>query len=138
MRIGGGINHRFKLYDMILLKDNHIDYCGSLEAAIEKASAYRQAYRPHLKIEVETRSIEDVQRVLAVGGVDRIMLDNFTPRQLRQALALINEQVETEASGGINLSNVEDYARTGVDYVSIGALIHQAQSLDLSLKAVIV
>ena len=138
VRIGGGINNRFGLYDMILIKDNHIDYCGSLEAAIEKASAYRQAFRPHLKIEVETRSIEDVQRVLAVGGIDRIMMDNFTLRQLRQALALINEQVETEASGGINLSNVEDYARTGVDYVSIGALIHQAQSLDLSLKAVIV
>ena len=138
VRIGGGINNRFGLYDMILIKDNHIDYCGSLEAAIEKASAYRHAFRPHLKIEVETRSIEDVQRVLAVGGIDRIMMDNFTLRQLRQALALINEQVETEASGGINLSNVEDYARTGVDYVSIGALIHQAQSLDLSLKAVIV
>src|ERR1700748_1103728 len=137
VRIGGGINHRFGLYDMIMLKDNHIDYAGSLEKAIEKASAYRQAYRPHLKIEVETRNIEEVQRVLDIGKVDRIMLDNFTPRQLSKALALIGERYETEASGGINLNNVEDYARTGVDYVSIGALIHQAKSLDLSLKAII-
>jgi nicotinate-nucleotide pyrophosphorylase (carboxylating) len=137
VRIGGGINHRFGLYDMIMLKDNHIDYAGSLEKAIEKAGAYRQAYKPHLKIEVETRNIEEVQRVLTVGGIDRIMLDNFTPRQLSKALALINERFETEASGGINLTNVEDYARTGVDYVSIGALIHQARSLDLSLKALI-
>jgi len=135
VRIGGGINHRFGLYDMIMLKDNHIDYAGSLEAAIEKAVTYRQANRPQLKIEVETRSLEEVQRVLAIGGVDRIMLDNFTPRQISKALALIDERYETEASGGINLANVEDYARTGVDYVSIGALIHQARSLDLSLKA---
>ena len=138
VRIGGGINHRFGLYDMIMLKDNHIDYAGSLEKAIEKASAYRQAHRPHLKIEVETRNIEEVQRVLDIGKVDRIMLDNFTPRQLSKALALIGERYETEASGGINLNNVEDYARTGVDYVSIGALIHQARSLDLSLKAITV
>jgi len=137
VRIGGGINHRFGLYDMMMLKDNHIDYAGSLEKAIEKANAYRNTYKPHLKIEVETRSIEDVERVLNIGLVDRIMLDNFTPRQLSKALALIGEQYETEASGGINLSNVEDYARTGVDYVSIGALIHQARSLDLSLKAII-
>jgi nicotinate-nucleotide pyrophosphorylase (carboxylating) len=138
VRIGGGLNHRFGLYDMIMLKDNHIDYAGSLEKAIEKASAYRQAYRPHLKIEVETRNIEEVQRVLDIGKVDRIMLDNFTPRQLSKALALIGERYETEASGGINLNNVEDYARTGVDYVSIGALIHQARNLDLSLKAITV
>jgi nicotinate-nucleotide pyrophosphorylase (carboxylating) len=138
VRIGGGINHRFGLYDMILLKDNHIDYCGSLEKAIEKAVAYRDTYKPHLKIEVETRSIDEVQRVLALGMIDRIMLDNFTPKQLARALKLIDERFETEASGGINLRNLEEYARTGVDYVSIGALIHQAQSLDLSLKAVIV
>src|SRR5882757_2133935 len=137
VRIGGGLNHRFGLYDMIMLKDNHIDYAGSLEKAVEKASAYRQAHRPHLKIEVETRNIEEVQRVLDIGKIDRIMLDNFTPRQLSKALALIGERFETEASGGINLNNIEDYARTGVDYVSIGALIHQARSLDLSLKAII-
>ena len=137
VRIGGGINNRFGLYDMILIKDNHIDYAGSVEKAIERANAYRRAYRPHLKIEVETRNIEEVQRVLDVGQVDRIMLDNFAPRQLSKALALIGEQFETEASGGINLNNVEDYARTGVDYVSIGGLIHQARSLDLSLKAIV-
>ena len=136
VRIGGGINHRFGLYDMIMLKDNHIDYAGSLEAAIEKASAYRQAHKPQLKIEVETRNLDEVRRVLVVGKVDRIMLDNFTPRQLTEALSLIGERFETEASGGITLSNIEDYARTGVDYVSVGALIHQARSLDLSLKAV--
>ncbi|HEY4337101.1 MAG TPA: carboxylating nicotinate-nucleotide diphosphorylase [Puia sp.] len=136
VRIGGGLNHRFGLYDMILLKDNHIDYAGSIEAAIEKASAYRQAHKLHLKIEVETRNLDEVKRVLAIGKVDRIMLDNFTPRQLAEALSLIGERFETEASGGINLNNIEDYARTGVDYISVGALIHQARSLDLSLKAV--
>jgi nicotinate-nucleotide pyrophosphorylase (carboxylating) len=136
VRIGGGINHRFGLYDMILLKDNHIDYAGSLEAAIEKASVYRQTHKPQLKIEVETRNIEEVRRVLAIGEVDRIMLDNFTPRQLADALSLIGDRFETEASGGIHLGNIEDYARTGVDYVSVGALIHQARSLDMSLKAV--
>ena len=135
VRIGGGINHRFGLYDMIMLKDNHIDYAGSIEAAIEKASAYRQAHKPHLKIEVETRNIDEVKRVLAIGKVDRIMLDNFTPRHLSEALSLIGQRYETEASGGINLTNIEDYARTGVDYVSVGGLIHQARSLDLSLKA---
>jgi len=136
VRIGGGLNHRFGLFDMILLKDNHIDYAGGIEAAIEKASAYRQTHKPHLKIEVETRNIAEVRRVLAVGLVDRIMLDNFTPRQLSEALSLIGDRFETEASGGINLNNIEDYARTGVDYISVGALIHQAKSLDLSLKAI--
>ena len=138
VRIGGGLNHRFGLYDMMLLKDNHIDYASSIEVAIEKASAYRQAHKPQLKIEVETRSLDEVRRVLAIGMVDRIMLDNFTPRQLSEALHLIGDRFETEASGGIHLGNIEDYARTGVDYVSVGALIHQARSLDLSLKAVTV
>jgi nicotinate-nucleotide pyrophosphorylase (carboxylating) len=137
VRIGGGLNHRFGLFDMMLLKDNHIDYAGSLEAAIEKASTYRQTHKPQLKIEVETRNIEEVRRVLAIGKVDRIMLDNFTPRQVAEALSLIGERFETEASGGIHLGNIEDYARTGVDYVSVGALIHQARSLDMSMKAVI-
>ena len=137
VRIGGGINHRFGLYDMIMLKDNHIDYAGSLEAAIEKASIYRQAHKPQLKIEVETRNLDEVRRVLTIGKVDRIMLDNFTPRHLAEAMSLIGERFETEASGGINLNNIEDYARTGVDYISVGALIHQARSLDMSLKAVI-
>jgi len=138
VRIGGGINHRMGLYDMIMLKDNHIDYCGGLEPAIEHAWQYTQTNRPGLKIEVETRSIDDVKRVMAIGKVNRIMLDNFTPTQVKEALQIINGQVETEASGGINLDNLVAYAGTGVDYISIGALIHQAKSLDLSLKAVIV
>lgn len=133
--IGGGHNHRFALYDMIMLKDNHIDYCGGIEAAIDKAYNYVQTVKPGLKIEVETRSIDDVKRVLKTGKVDRIMLDNFTPDLLAEAIALIGEQFETEASGGINFDNIEAYAKTGVDYISVGALIHQARSLDLSLKA---
>lgn len=135
--IGGGHNHRFALYDMIMLKDNHIDYCGGIEAAIEKAYNYVQQVKPGLKIEVETRNLDDVKKVLATGKVNRIMLDNFTPEQLKEAVALIGEQIETEASGGINLSNIQTYAASGVDYVSVGALIHQARSLDLSLKAVV-
>jgi nicotinate-nucleotide pyrophosphorylase (carboxylating) len=139
VRIGGGVNHRFGLYDMIMLKDNHIDYCGGIEAAIRKAHAYTLQYKPGLKIEVETRSIDDVRKVLAVGEgkVFRIMLDNFTPDQISEALLLIGDKFETEASGGINLDNIDAFAQTGVDYVSVGALIHQAQSLDLSLKAVV-
>ncbi len=137
VRIGGGFNHRMGLYDMIMLKDNHIDYCGGIEQAIERAYHYTQTLAPNLKIEVETRSIEDVKRVLAVGKVHRIMLDNYTPAQIIEALLLINGQYETEASGGINLENLESYAATGVDYISIGSLIHQAKSVDLSLKAVI-
>ncbi len=135
--IGGGHNHRFALYDMIMLKDNHIDYCGGIEAAVEKAYNYVQQVKPGLKIEVETRNLDDVKKVLATGKVNRIMLDNFTPEQIKEAVALIGEQIETEASGGINLSNIQTYAATGVDYVSVGALIHQARSLDLSLKAVV-
>jgi nicotinate-nucleotide pyrophosphorylase (carboxylating) len=140
VRIGGGVNHRFALYDMIMLKDNHIDYCGGIEQAIERAHEYVQQKKPALKIEVETRSIEDVQKVMAMGKgrVFRIMLDNFIPEKITKALKIINGQFETEASGGINLDNITDYAATGVDYVSVGALIHQAKSLDLSLKAVIV
>ena len=133
--IGGGHNHRFALYDMIMLKDNHIDYCGGIEAAIDQAYNYVQSVKPGLKIEVETRSMDDVKRVLETGKVDRIMLDNFTTELLAEAIALIGEQFETEASGGINFDNMEAYAKTGVDYISVGALIHQARSLDLSLKA---
>lgn len=139
VRIGGGINHRFGLYDMIMLKDNHIDYCGGISKAIEKASDYVKTTMPGLKIEVETRSIADVQEVVAAGRgkVFRIMLDNFKPPQISEALKLISNDFETEASGGINLENIQQYAATGVNYVSVGALIHQARSLDLSLKAVI-
>ncbi len=137
VRIGGGVNHRMGLYDMIMLKDNHIDYCGGIKQAIERAYQYVQTVKPGLKIEVETRSIEDVKKVMAIGKVDRIMLDNYAPELVAEALALINGRFETEASGGINLDNIELYAATGVDYISAGALIHQAKSVDLSLKAVI-
>lgn len=135
VRIGGAVNHRFGLYDMIMLKDNHIDYCGGIEKAINKAWDYVQQYKPGLKIEVETRSLEDVKQVMATGKVDRIMLDNFSPALITEALAIIDGRYETEASGGINLGNIIDYAATGVDYISSGAIIHQARSLDLSLKA---
>ena len=134
--IGGGVNHRFGLYDMIMLKDNHIDYCGGIERAINKAYEYVQTIKSDLKIEVETRNLEDVKKVMAVGKVDRIMLDNFTPALIEEAIKIIAGQYETEASGGINLSNIETYAATGVDFISSGAVIHQARSLDLSLKAV--
>jgi nicotinate-nucleotide pyrophosphorylase (carboxylating) len=135
VRIGGGVNHRFGLYDMIMLKDNHIDYCGGIEKAIEKAWLYVQQKKPGLKIEVETRSIEDVKKVMQTGKINRIMLDNFTPEKIKEALIIINGKYETEASGGINLDNLESYASTGVDFISSGAIIHQARSLDLSLKA---
>ena len=138
VKIGGGVNHRFGLYDMIMLKDNHIDYCGGIEKAIEKAYNYVQTKKPGLKIEVETRNIDDVKKVMATGKVNRIMLDNFTPEQITEALKIIEGKYETEASGGINLTNIEAYAATGVDYISSGAVIHQARSLDLSLKAVII
>lgn len=139
VRIGGAINHRFGLYDMIMLKDNHIDYAGGIENAINKAHDYVQSKHPYLQIEVETRTLEDVEKVCAIGKgkVFRIMLDNFTPPQITTALSIINKAFETEASGGINLDNIEAYAATGVDYISVGGLIHQAKSVDLSLKAVI-
>jgi nicotinate-nucleotide pyrophosphorylase (carboxylating) len=137
VRIGGGVNHRFGLYDMIMLKDNHIDFNGSIEKAIDQAKNYVNEKRPGLKIEVETRSLEDVKRVLNNGKADRIMLDNFTPEQVKEAVQIIAGKMETEASGGINLENILGYAETGVDFISVGGLIHQARSLDLSLKAVI-
>jgi nicotinate-nucleotide pyrophosphorylase (carboxylating) len=122
---------------MIMLKDNHIDYCGGIHNAIEKASAYVQKLKTGLKIEVETRSLEDVEIVMRTGKVDRIMLDNFQPEVITEALKLIGGKYETEASGGINYDNLDQYAATGVDYISSGAIIHQAVSLDLSLKAII-
>jgi nicotinate-nucleotide pyrophosphorylase (carboxylating) len=136
VRIGGGINHRFGLFDMIMLKDNHIDFCGGIGKALDRAFAYVKKYKPSLKIEIETRTLEDVHEVLVSGKADRIMLDNFNPSLLREALQLINKKIETEASGGINLENIREYAATGVDYISVGALIHQAKSIDLSLKAI--
>jgi len=137
VKIGGGVNHRYALYDMIMLKDNHIDYCGGLEPAVNKAWSYIQSQKLDLKIEVETRSIADVEKILQIGKgkVFRIMLDNFKPAEVAEAVKLIAGSFETEASGGIDLNNIQSYAAAGVDYVSVGALIHQAQSLDLSLKA---
>jgi nicotinate-nucleotide pyrophosphorylase (carboxylating) len=139
VRIGGGTNHRFGLYDMMMLKDNHIDYAGGIVNAIELAHNYALQQNPQLKIEIETRTLADVAVVCEIGKgkVFRIMLDNFSPSQLTEALQLINHQFETEASGGINQHTIIDYAKTGVDYVSVGGLIHQAQSVDLSLKAVL-
>ncbi|MDE3182672.1 MAG: carboxylating nicotinate-nucleotide diphosphorylase [Bacteroidota bacterium] len=135
VKIGGAVNHRFGLYDMIILKDNHIDYCGGIEKAINKASQYVHEIKPGLKIEVETRTIDDVKKVMETGKVDRVMLDNFSPEKIKEALHIINGKYETEASGGITLDNIEKFAATGVDFVSSGAIIHQATSLDLSLKA---
>jgi nicotinate-nucleotide pyrophosphorylase (carboxylating) len=137
VRIGGGVNHRFGLYDMIMLKDNHIDYCGGIEKALQKAKTYVTNIKPGLKIEVETRSIEDVKKALFTKIPDRIMLDNFTPELVKEAVVIIDGQCETEASGGITLDTIQQYAAAGVDYVSVGGLIHQAKSVDLSLKAVI-
>jgi len=138
VRIGGGVNHRMGLYDMVMLKDNHIDFCGGIEKAIEKTNAYLKAENLDLKIEVETRSLEDVKKILSVGNIHRIMLDNYTPEQIKEAVQMIGGKYETEASGGINLDNIEAYAETGVDYISVGAIIHHAVSMDLSLKAQLV
>lgn len=136
VRIGGGHNHRMGLYDMIMLKDNHTDFCGGIEKAIDKANAYLEEKKLDIKIEVETGSLDDVKKVIAHGGVDRIMLDNFSPDEIVEALKLIDNKYETEASGGIELDTIASYAATGVDYISVGALIHHATSMDLSLKAV--
>jgi len=133
--IGGGCNHRMGLYDMVMLKDNHIDFCGGIEEAITKTNNYLSENGLDLKIEVETRNIDDVRRVLAVGNVGRIMLDNYTPAQIAEAVQLIAGRYETEASGGITIENIKEYAATGVDYISVGAITHHAVSMDLSLKA---
>ncbi len=136
VKIGGGENHRFGLYDMILIKDNHVDYAGGIRAAIEKANHYLEEKKLSLPIEIETRSIDEVKEVLSVGKVNRIMLDNFSPGKIIEALKLIDKKFETEVSGGITLKNIRSYAETGVDFISVGALTHSALSLDLSLKAV--
>jgi nicotinate-nucleotide pyrophosphorylase (carboxylating) len=137
VKIGGGTNHRFGLYDLIMLKDNHIDYAGGLDAAITKAHNYVVNNNLPIKIEVETRTLADVATVckIGIGKVSRIMLDNFTPQNIMEALSIIENKFETEASGGINLQTIQQFAATGVDFVSVGGLIHQATSLDLSLKA---
>ncbi len=135
VRIGGGYNHRMGLYDMVMLKDNHIDFCGGIEKAIDRTNDYLIKKGLKLKVEIETRSIDDVRRVIEHGGVHRIMLDNYTPQQLEEAVEMIGGVYETEASGGIKLDTIESYARTGVDFISVGAIIHHAVSMDLSLKA---
>ena len=132
---GGGGNHRMGLYDMIMIKDNHIDFSGGIPQAIDRVHAYLKEKNLHLSIEIEARNLADVKIIIAHGGVNRIMLDNFTPEQITEALPFIPNSYETEASGGINESNLLSYAQTGVNYISMGALTHQVRSLDLSLKA---
>jgi nicotinate-nucleotide pyrophosphorylase (carboxylating) len=136
VRIGGGSNHRFGLYDMVMLKDNHIDFAGGIEQAITKTRQYLKDNNLDLKIEIETRNLDEVKEVLRVGQVDRVMLDNFSFEDLRTAVKLINGRFETEASGGITEKTLRDYAECGVDYISSGALTHSVSNMDLSLKAV--
>ena len=135
VRIGGGCNHRMGLYDMIMLKDNHIDFAGGLKNALAKAKRYLQERRLDLKVEIECRSLDDVREALALGGFHRMMFDNFTPENVKEGVALVQGRYETEASGGITLENIRAYAETGVDFISVGALTHSVKSLDLSLKA---
>ena len=133
--IGGGGNHRFGLYDMIMIKDNHIDYAGGISKAIQKTHSYLDANNKKLKIEIEVRSLNELDEVLTEGKVHRIMLDNFSPKEIANALKRIPQEYETEASGGITEENIVAYAETGVDYISVGALTHSVKSLDLGLKA---
>jgi nicotinate-nucleotide pyrophosphorylase (carboxylating) len=136
VRIGGGMNHRMGLYDMIMLKDNHIDYAGGIENAIQKTKEYLKKNNLNLKVEIEARSLSDVKRILSTGGVDRIMLDNFSIDDTMLAVKEISGKLETESSGGINLSTIRAYAECGVDFISVGALTHHIKSLDMSLKAI--
>ena len=136
VQIGGGFNHRFGLYDMIMLKDNHIDFAGGIKNAIEKSNQYVKSKGLEMKIEIETRNLDELKQVLEYGEVDRIMLDNFNYSDLKTAVELIDGKFETEASGGINLMTVREYALCGVDYISVGALTHSVNNMDLSLKAI--
>jgi len=136
VKLGGGVNHRIGLYDMILLKDNHVDFAGGIENAIHRAKDYLKANGKDLKIEIEVRSLDELERVMNVGGVDRIMLDNFDLRTTREAVKRIDGKYETESSGGITFSTLRQYAECGVDYISVGALTHSVKSLDISFKAV--
>ncbi len=134
VRIGGGENHRMGLYDMIMLKDNHIDFAGGIKSAIEKTTEYLKKKNQKLKIEIEARSNNDIKEILECGGIDRIMLDNFSPEETKIAVKMIGGRFETESSGGITLETVRSYAECGVDYISVGALTHHIKSLDMSLK----
>lgn len=136
VKLGGGTNHRIGLFDMILIKDNHIDFAGGIEKAIDRAGEYCTKNGKNLKIEVEVRSLDDIKRVMAHGGVDRIMFDNFTPELTKEAVKLVNGQYETESSGGITLENLRQYGEAGVDFISVGALTHSVKGLDMSFKAV--
>ncbi|MDN5287652.1 MAG: hypothetical protein JWR38_3926 [Mucilaginibacter sp.] len=136
VRIGGGVNHRFGLYDMILIKDNHVDYAGGIRQAIERANQYLTDHHKKLAIEIEVRNLEELDQVLQAGQVNRILLDNFSFTDLRQAVNIIQGRFITEASGGITIDNIREYAMCGVDYISVGALTHSIKSLDLSLKAI--
>lgn len=135
VRIGGGKNHRIGLFDMILIKDNHIDFAGGIENAVTRAKEYCKANGKDLKIEVEARSLDDVKKILEIGGVDRIMFDNFTPELTKEAVTIVGGRVETESSGGITLENLRKYGETGVDFISVGALTHSVKGLDMSFKA---
>lgn len=135
VKIGGGVNHRFGLYDMIMLKDNHIDYCGGIKPAISRAKEYRNNLGIMLPIEVETRNLDEVKQVLDQGDIHRIMLDNFTVEACREAVEYVKNAVPLEASGGINMDTIKNYAETGVDFVSVGSLTYSYKSLDISLKA---
>ncbi|MBS1522728.1 MAG: carboxylating nicotinate-nucleotide diphosphorylase [Bacteroidetes bacterium] len=136
VKIGGGVNHRFGLFDMILIKDNHVDYSGGIKQAIQNTKDYLQKTGKKLAIEIEVRNLDELQQVLDEGGINRILLDNFNFDNLRKAVSMIDGQYETEASGGITIDNIREYAECGVDYISMGALTHSVRSLDLSLKAV--
>ncbi len=136
VKTGGGTNHRIGLFDMILIKDNHIDFAGGIEKAIDRANEYCRANGKDLRIEVEVRSLDDIRRVLEHGGVDRIMFDNFTPELTREAVKLVDGRFETESSGGITLENLRSYGEAGVDFISVGALTHSVKGLDMSFKAV--
>jgi nicotinate-nucleotide pyrophosphorylase (carboxylating) len=136
VKVGGGENHRFGLYDMIMLKDNHIDYAGGISNAIDKVQEYLKKNDKSLKIEIEVRNFQELEEVLNKGGIDRIMLDNFAVEDLKKAVLKIDNRYETEASGGITEETIREYAETGVDYISVGALTHHIKSLDLSLKAI--
>ena len=137
VKIGGGYNHRFGLFDMILIKNNHVDFTGSITAAIERTQTYLKEQGKELAIEVEVRNFKELNEALQSTGIQRIMLDNFSPEDLSQALKMINGKVETEASGGITENDLVAYAKTGVDFISVGALTHQIKSLDMSLRAVV-